>query len=61
MVRLTRLHICYLRVRAPRRNSWAFAKACHFDERLFSALASSAVRCIDDFNVQDLVNTAWSL
>lgn len=36
------------------------AKACHYDERLFTALASSAVRCIEDFNVQDLVNTAWA-
>ena len=41
-------------------HSWAFAKACHYDEQLFTALASSAVRCIEDFNVQDLVNTAWA-
>ena len=38
---------------------WAFAKACHVDARFFNALARSSVRCLDEFNAQDLVNTAW--
>ena len=30
------------------------------DEQLFKALAKMAERCLDQFNVQGLANTAWA-
>ena len=40
--------------------AWAFATMSHKDERLFTALAAAAERCMRDFNPQELVNTAWA-
>ena len=40
--------------------AFAFGKACHKDDALFTILARTAERILNDFNVQDICNLVWS-
>ena len=39
---------------------WAFAKVNQSDEKLFTYLVTEVQHWVQDFNAQDVANTAWS-